>query len=68
MLSKVSTPVSTNKPPTPISPAKSGATTRLTEKVRPMLSPIIAIARVRTSSRVRSAKSAVTAALTAPAP
>ena len=28
----------------------------------------IAIARVRTSSRVRSAKSAVTAALTAPAP
>ncbi len=36
--------------------------------VRPILKPIIAIARVRTPSRVKSASSAVTAALTAPAP
>ena len=33
-----------------------------------MLKPIIDMARVRTSSRVKSANNAVTAALTAPAP
>ena len=64
----VSTPVSTKMPGTPIQWLNSGAKTRLTEKVTPMLKPIMAMARVRTSSRVKSASSAVTAALTAPAP
>ena len=68
MLMTVRIPVSINNPGTPIMSAIIGATTRLTEKVKPMLKPIIAIARVRTPSRVKSASSAVTAALTAPAP
>ena len=68
MLASVRVPVSTNSPFTPIKPVSMGESTRLAEKVRPMLRPIIAIARVRTSSRVRSASRAVTAALTAPAP
>ena len=38
------------------------------ENVMPIVMPIIAIALVRTSSRVRSAVSAITAAFSAPAP
>ena len=61
-------PVSANRPGTPTKRVSTGPSTMLAAKVRPMVSPTEAIARVRTSSRVRSASSAVTAALTAPAP
>ena len=46
----------------------SGASTSDSAKTRPIEAPIIAIALVRCSSRVRSAASAVTAAEIAPAP
>ena len=68
MLDKVSRPVIRNRPFTPMTLVSIGERIRLAEKVMPMLKPIIAIERVRTSSRVRSASNAVTAALTAPAP
>ena len=68
MLDKVSRPVMINRPFTPMTLVSIGDRIRLAEKVMPMLKPIIAIERVRTSSRVRSASNAVTAALTAPAP
>lgn len=48
--------------------ASGGASTKASANTRPMLPPIKAIALVRTTSRVWSAKSAVTAAETAPAP
>lgn len=46
----------------------SGAATRATANIRPMLPPTRAMALVRTASRVWSASKAVTAADTAPAP
>ena len=61
-------PINTNNPSTPIMLLNIGEATKPTENVNPILKPIIDIARVRTSSRVKSANNAVTAALTAPAP
>ena len=55
-------------PDSPIQPASNGDTIRASENTRPMLAPIMAMALVRTTSRVWSASSAVTAADTAPAP
>ena len=57
-----------NKPPSPIAPASGGATTSDSANIAAMLMPTSAMPLVRTSSRVRSASSAVTAADTAPAP
>ena len=68
MLARLSPPISANKPFTPIQRLNMGDSTKLAENVSPMLNPISDIARVRTSSRVKSASKAVTAALTAPAP
>ena len=55
-------------PGTPIATSSTGARISATTNDRPMLMPMTAIERVRTSSRVRSASRAVTAAETAPAP
>ena len=55
-------------PGTPTAASSAGATISATTNDSPMLMPITAIARVRTSLRVRSAISAVTEAETAPAP
>ena len=55
-------------PETPIAASSGGAMTSAPTKDSPMLMPTTAIARVRTSGRVRSASSAVTAADIAPAP
>jgi len=60
--------VSQNRPPNPIAPVSGGAATSDSANMAAMLMPTSAIALVRTSSRVRSASSAVTAADTAPAP
>ena len=58
----------TKMPGTPISGASAGATMSDNANVAPIVMPIAAIARVRTTSRVRSARSAITAAEMAPAP
>ena len=55
-------------PGTPTSGSSTGAATSETMNEPPMLMPITAIARVRTSVRVRSASSAVTGPEMAPAP
>ncbi len=55
-------------PLTPTARPKIGETIKLNEKVSPIPMPIMLMARVRTSSRVRSAISAVTTPLMAPAP
>ena len=55
-------------PGTPKCASSTGARTSATTNDRPMLMPMTAMERVRTSGRVRSASSAVTAADTAPAP
>jgi hypothetical protein len=55
-------------PGTPIAASSTGAMTSATMNEAPMLMPITAMARVRTSVRVRSASSALTDADTAPAP
>jgi magnesium chelatase subunit H len=52
----------------PTTAASAGAAINDTAKASPMVPPMIAIARVRTSSRVESARNAVTAAEIAPAP
>ena len=49
-------------------PTKNGANTKDKANIKPMLMPIMAMALVRTNSRVPSAKSAVMAAEIAPAP
>jgi len=66
--SSASVPVMANRPASPTIPASTGASTSDTANIRPMLAPTRAMALVRTSSRVRSANKAVTAADTAPAP
>ena len=63
-----STPVSQNSPDKPIQAVSKGETTKDSANIKPMLPPTKAMALVRTSSRVRSASKAVTAADTAPAP
>ena len=68
METKASTPISVNMPDMPMYLYSSGDSTIEIENVMPMVIPIIAIALVRCSSRVRSAVSAITAALIAPAP
>ena len=68
MATMASTPISENMPDMPIYLYSSGDNTMEIENVMPMVMPIIAIALVRCSSRVRSAVSAITAALIAPAP
>ena len=55
-------------PGSPPQAASRGLSTRASANMRPMLPPTMAMALVRTLSRVRSASSAVTAAETAPAP
>jgi hypothetical protein len=55
-------------PGTPIAASRTGATISATTNDSPMLMPMNAMARVRTSVRVRSATSAVTEADTAPDP
>ncbi len=62
------TPVNANIPGTPSTPCNNGERIKEIEKVSPIVMPIIAIALVRTSSRVKSAVNAITAALIAPAP
>ena len=62
------TSISVKMPGTPIAASSTGASTSASTNDRPMLAPITAMARVRTSGRVRSASSADTAAETAPAP
>jgi hypothetical protein len=57
-----------NNPDTPISAARGAPATSETTKEPPMHMPITVIARVRSSSRVASASSAVSAAAIAPAP
>jgi hypothetical protein len=61
-------PVTAKMPAIPTCAASTGAGTSDSANIRPMLAPTSAIALVRTSSRVRSASIAVTAADTAPAP
>ena len=60
--------VSQNSPPRPITAASGGAATSDSANIAAMLMPTSAMPLVRTSSRVWSASSAVTAADTAPAP
>ena len=60
--------VSPNRPDSPNQPASGGAAMSEMANISPMLMPTSAMPLVRTSSRVRSASSAVTAADTAPAP
>ena len=57
-----------NKPDRPTTATSGGAPINETANVMPTMPPTIAIALVRTSSRVESAMNADTAALTAPAP
>ena len=61
-------PVSANIPGTPIHALSTGPATSEVPNVAAMVMPMIAIARVRTLSRVRSAVSEMTAAEMAPAP
>ena len=68
MASRASTATSQNMPDRPMSASSSGERISATENTRPMLPPMMAMALVRTASRVRSASRAVTAADTAPAP
>ena len=63
-----SAPVSAKMPCSPTAAASSGASTSDSANISAMLPPTSAIALVRTSSRVESASSAVTAAEIAPAP
>jgi hypothetical protein len=65
---KAITPVNQNKPANPIQAVSTGDTTKDSANISPMLPPTRAMALVRTSSRVKSANKAVTAADTAPAP
>ena len=55
-------------PDSPTQPASIGARTREMANIRAMLAPTMAMALVRTLSRVTSARKAVTAAEMAPAP
>ncbi len=55
-------------PGTPMTPVSAGPATSDNANVAPIVMPMAAMARVRTSSRVRSAVSAITAAEIAPAP
>ena len=57
-----------NRPDSPHQPTSTGDSTSETAKDRPIEPPTMAMARVRTSSRVASASQAVTAAEMAPAP
>ncbi|MNV81085.1 hypothetical protein D3C71_1747290 [compost metagenome] len=57
-----------NRPDSPHQPTSTGDRTRDTANDRPIDPPTMAMARVRTSSRVASASQAVTAAEMAPAP
>ena len=66
--SSASAPVNQNSPEKPIQTVSTGATTKDRANISAMLLPNQAMARVRTSSRVKSASMAVTAADTAPAP
>jgi len=68
MPASASAAVIQNRPPRPIAPASGGAATSDSANIAAMLMPTNAMPLVRTSSRVRSVKSAVTAADTAPAP
>ena len=68
MPTSASSAVSQNRPDRPTAPASGGAAISEMAKVRPMLAPTSAMPLVRTSSRVKSASSAVTAADMAPAP
>ncbi len=61
-------PVRSKIPSIPMRRYRAGAATSDTAKVNPIEPPIIAIALVRCSSRVRSAANAVTGAAIAPAP
>ena len=65
---RVSTAVSQNTALRPASWVTAGPSTRARAKVNPMLVPMMAMALVRCSSRVRSAHRASTAADTAPRP
>ncbi len=60
--------MSTKIPGTPIQAFSTGPRISESANVAPIVMPIAAIARVRTSWRVRSAVSAITAAEIAPAP
>ncbi len=60
--------VTKNKPEIPTRLVSQGPRLNATTKDRPILIPIAAMALVRCSSRVTSAKSAMTTAETAPAP
>ena len=55
-------------PDKPTQPASKGETTSDTANISAMLAPTMAMALVRTLSRVTSARKAVTAAEMAPAP
>ncbi|CRE08935.1 Uncharacterised protein [Bordetella pertussis] len=57
-----------NSPDSPHHPTSTGAATSDTANDRPIEPPTMAMARVRTSSRVASASQAVTAAEMAPPP
>ena len=57
-----------NIPGTPIHWLSKGPPMSETAKAMPMVAPMVAIALVRCSSRVKSANKAVTTAETAPAP
>ena len=65
---RASTPVNPNRPDRPIQAVSKGDTTNDNANIKAMLPPTKAMALVRTSSRVKSANKAVTAADTAPAP
>ena len=60
--------VSQNRPEMPTSPVNAWPTIIASANAKPMLTPMIAIALVRWSSRVRSAVRAITAAPIAPSP
>src|SRR4030095_12836914 len=68
MAAMARTPVSANIPGTPIQALRTGPATSDAANVPAMVMPMIAMARVRTPSRVRSAVSEMTAAEMAPAP
>jgi hypothetical protein len=68
MAAMARTPVSANIPGTPIQAFSTGPATSDAANVTAMVMPMIAIARVRTPSRVRSAVREMTAAEIAPAP
>ena len=68
MATRVNSAVIKNIPGKPTIESKTGPNIIDKIKVKPIVTPITAIDLVRTSSRVRSALSAITAEDTAPAP